>query len=641
MGRKDVLTGAVAIVIGLSIAVPVAGAVAQNAAGGRLAVPAVTPGYDARVESVAVARDVFPAASNCNHTGYLTYGIADLWLQHNPADANAKLASVSINQIGGTPKSCDPHIDQSRNNLALAYLIRAYSLYNATSSYFPGRLTAAAENNLVAQMWAYARPYARIAEAPNTWNIYDSENHDAEAKSFYFLAAQIFSHRADYRGREYADKSTVAQQYKAWHDHWSNYFDERAKKGLFIEKGSPGYHGYTLQAILNIYNFADDPVLRQKAGMILDLDFAGYAQEEFNGVWGGPKSRSYPADGYDGATDSMTNMGNLLFGAGTTVPADNHVLMLATSGYQPPPVVESLATGHAAMGSYEIVTRRPGYGLTSVDTAPATLHDWHVNPTKSVLDYAYATPGYVIGTTELWPSDPHVAPSSQNRWQGITFDASSDARIYPQAAPSGTNVCNDAFMSIQDKNTLITEKRTTGKGITQVCADKATLVYFPASLDSIVERNGWLFVTEGANYVAIRPANGGYRWLTTAKNHAPKSQRFIQLTDKSAPLIFEAAGASAFSGPTQFQNDILGRPFTYAGGVLRYSPLDSTEFTFFHDTTKAPKVDNHLRAYAPTNVFDSPFMQSVWGSGKITIRNGALRATYDFSNPAAPVKSVS
>ncbi|MBI3532666.1 MAG: CoA transferase, partial [Burkholderiales bacterium] len=39
-------------------------------------------GYDSRVNSVIVARDVFPSSANCNHTGYLTYGIADLWLQH-------------------------------------------------------------------------------------------------------------------------------------------------------------------------------------------------------------------------------------------------------------------------------------------------------------------------------------------------------------------------------------------------------------------------------------------------------------------------------------------------------------------------------------------------------------------------------
>src|SRR4029079_13920207 len=52
--------------------------------------PAVSSGYDSRVNSVVVARDVFPSAANCNHTGYLTYGIADLWLHHSVADADNK-----------------------------------------------------------------------------------------------------------------------------------------------------------------------------------------------------------------------------------------------------------------------------------------------------------------------------------------------------------------------------------------------------------------------------------------------------------------------------------------------------------------------------------------------------------------------
>src|SRR4029077_10733920 len=134
----------------------------------------------------------------------------------------------------------------------------------------------------------------------------------------------------------------------------------------------------------------------------------------------------------------------------------------------------------------------------------------------------------------------------------------------------------------QDKNTLITEKRTVGKGFTTECAKKATLIFFAASLDNIVERSGWIFVTEGANYVAIRPVNGSYKWLTPAKNKAPMSQRFVRLNDKSATIIFQAARAAASSSPVEFQNQIIGRPLTYTGGVLRYTAPNATQLTFFH-----------------------------------------------------------
>ena len=517
----------------------------------------------------------------------------------------------------------------SRNNLMLGLLIRPYMLYNPTSSFFPSMLTATASDNLVALMWSYAHAFGKVSEAPDSWKLFDSENHDAQAESFYFLAAQIFKHIPAYRNRKYADGSTVDQQYKAWHDHWSNYFDERAKRGLFVEVGAPTYHGYTLEAILNIYNFADDPVLREKAGMILDLDFADYAQQELRNVWGGGRSRSYPDESYSGADDSMTFLGQILFGPTAPVAGNNHALVLATSGYNPPPVVLSLANGHAVLGSFADVTRRPGNGPRSFDQND----DWQVDPSASIVNYSYCTPDYIMGTAELKPGDTHIAPSSQNRWQGIMFNSSPGDRVYPQAAPSNVSPTNDAFHSVQSKNVLITEKRDYKK--------LPTLVYFPITLDNVVEHNGWLFVQEGASYLAVRPAIGTYHWLTAARNHASqRDERFIELSKATSPIIFEAARSASYSSFGAFQSRIVAKSFKMAGAVLNYTAVNGTKFTFFTDVTRGPKVDGKLVNYAPTNVFNSPFMQSVWGSGKITITNGALRASYDFSNSANPESSA-
>src|SRR5262249_48946887 len=160
--------------------------------------------------------------------------IATIQLGQEVADANARLASLKVTEIGDS-KACDSSADQSLNDLQLGLLIRPYMLYSSTSSVYPGRLTTAAENNLVAQIWAYAKKYSRVSQAPDTWKLYASENKDAQSESFYFLAAQIFMHRADYRDRKYDDGSTVAQQYNAWRTHWSNYLDECAKRGLFVE----------------------------------------------------------------------------------------------------------------------------------------------------------------------------------------------------------------------------------------------------------------------------------------------------------------------------------------------------------------------------------------------------------------------
>jgi hypothetical protein len=166
--------------------------------------PPTSTGYDDRVNQELVQRAVGAQPGSCNKTGDLSNAIATIQLGQEVADANARLAALKISEIGDG-KSCNPAADQSMNNLMLSMLIRPYELYGSTSSFYPGQLTTGAENNLVAQMWAYAKTYSHVARAADTWKLYGSENHDAQAESFYYLAAQIFSHRSDYRNRKYND----------------------------------------------------------------------------------------------------------------------------------------------------------------------------------------------------------------------------------------------------------------------------------------------------------------------------------------------------------------------------------------------------------------------------------------------------
>jgi hypothetical protein len=581
--------------------------------------PPSSSGFDDRVQTELQLRAVGSPAGSCNKTGDLTNAIATIQLGQEVADANARLAALKITQVGTECRL------NERNNLMLSLLVRPYELYYSGSSFFPGLLTTAAENNLVAQMWTFAHAFSKVGEAPNTWNLFDSENHDAQAESFYFLAAQIFKNRGDYKNRKYADGSTVAQQYTAWHDHWMHYFDERAKKGMFVEEAAPSYHGYVLDAILNIYNFAEDPVLRQKAGMILDIDFADFALQELQHVWGGAKSRSYVPSSYNGGTDDMTLLANLLYGP--TPTGDNHALMLASSGYYPPPVVTSMIENRAAMGAYGYVARRPGVGPSRFDTNG----DWNVNPDSSVLTYTYVTPQYVMGTAELQPGVKHVAPSRQNRWEGIIFDTTPGDRVYPQAGPPDFNPANDAFLSVQDKNVLITAKSP--------AINEPTYVYFSNTLDTLAEKRGWIFVKEGGAYLAVKPATGGYQWLTPAKNKAPnRNSRYIRLGKATAPIIFEAGTVATYPTLAAFQAKILGNKLVYNGNVSYTS--GGVHFAFFGDTSKPPQVNGEGPRYTTPYEFNSPFMSARFGSGKILIKNGNQSASYDFSHYGAPLKTV-
>ena len=171
--------------------------------------------------------------------------------------------------------------------------------------------------------------------------------------------------------------------------------------------------------------------------------------------------------------------------------------------------------------------------------------------------------------------------------------------------------------------------------------DQPTLVYFAASLDTLNEQSGWLFVQEGRAYLAVRPVGMGYTWLDPAKNKATAiDSRFIKLANAGAPIIFEAATVDQYATFDAFKSDILNNARTYAGGVLNYTASNGTTFTFSSSAT-TPLVNGAPINYAPPYLFDSPFMKSTWLSGKITITKGSLSATYDFSDPAHPVKVAS
>jgi hypothetical protein len=114
------------------------------------------------------------------------------------------------------------------------------------------------------------------------------------------LAAQFLRNIPTYANQKYDDGSTLAQQYEVRRDYFLKWFDERAKRGQFVEAASPSYQGDSIAAIFNIRDFAEDEVLRKKADMYLDLIYANIAEETLLTTRGGPKSRVKVGHEYEG-----------------------------------------------------------------------------------------------------------------------------------------------------------------------------------------------------------------------------------------------------------------------------------------------------------------------------------------------------
>lgn len=586
--------------------------------------PPTSTGYDTRIATTVNAHVNGPwppmsGGSDCiNTVGVVTYSMANLWLNKNVTAVNDRLVNTNIASL-----NCGSS-GQAIDTLWFNHLMRLYLLYNANSTYFPGRLRTDADRHIIEGIWNFMKAHAEFDRSSlsnsSIW-LGSSENHQAQTNTDMFLASQILKNDPAYATRRYDDGHSPTEYYNAYRAFWSKWFDERAKRGLWVEVGS-GYHGYTMDGIFNMYNFAEDPMIRTKAEMIIDLDFADVAQQDFNNNHGGGKSRIYKDDGdnFDGLNSSIGQIARVILGPGQQ-GVGNHVLFPATSGYYPPQVIADLA--HTTnKGNYEYVTRRPGVGVRSA-----------LDPSQSVLHYSYVTPNYILGTAILDRNEDYSAASGQNRWQGIIFNTTSDARVFTQVGPvDHTNTTQNGFYAVQKKGAMLTHKIGYDTLTTQI--------YFAQSLDQIDEDSGWLFVREGGSYLAVRPQTGSYSWLDPAKNNATdRSKRFIRLSDNLTPIIFEAANASDYGNNfTNFKNNIKDNARSYVSGVMNYTASDGTRLTLY-DSRTTPQINGGNVNFAPINVFGSVYMGSLWGSGKIDIQYGSHNASYDFSNTNNPIKT--
>ena len=144
-----------------------------------------------------------------------------------------------------------------------------------------------------------------------------------------------------------------------------------------------------------------------------------------------------------------------------------------------------------------------------------------------------------MGTAELKPGQTHIAPSSQNRWQGIIFNTGGRQRVYPQAGaverePDQRRVPLGAEQERADHREAALH-------------DEPTLVYFPrhastassrAAAGSSSQQGGGLRSRCGPRSAST---TGSRRRRTRRR---PPTQRFIALTNAASPIIFEAGRAA-------------------------------------------------------------------------------------------------
>jgi hypothetical protein len=125
------------------------------------------------------------------------------------------------------------------------------------------------------------------------------------------------------------------------------WLDEKLKFGM-NEWNSPGYYEEDLKGLFNLVDFCDDPLIRRRAAMVLDLLIFDLARFTHRGSFGVTSGRAYEKLGGDGSrwkTDgwrqSVGELIEVLFGTRGRFAHSGAVgaIYFATSSYAPPPVL--------------------------------------------------------------------------------------------------------------------------------------------------------------------------------------------------------------------------------------------------------------------------------------------------------------
>lgn len=520
---------------------------------------------------------------------------------------------------------------------------RIYWLYSSRSEHFPGRMSLAAENAILEMLWEWAGPVCRkeFADLDKVWWVWGSENHHLMAWVSFWGAAQIFEQHPDYKNRSYSDGTTPAEMAAAFDAYFKQYASERAAKGLLVEIASPTYAKYSLNTFYNLYDFADDPVLKQRMGMLLDLYWADWSIEQIDGVRGGSRHRSYAGR----ASNQQTGGAEAAwyhFGIGVEASKHPGTICAATTSWRPSPVVMALALDAENREPYAITSRRPGLSAGSEpmnymqDSGNPLYKERGINRLapegSSLLRTSWVTPDFIAGMSQVepLPREAWWAASAQNRWNGVIFAGHPTARIFTQRHKPKKGSVYNAEWGVQNKGVMILQRLRARKATGQ-------MIWFDHALER-VERDEWVFVDAPQAYAAVRIAKGGGVWRedSLAQRRDGKGRNelgeWLELNDVFSPIIIEVARKQDCASFAAFQSAILANKFSWVGKVVTYrSDFYDTTLTLPVTATEPALIDGEPVNYSPDFAYDSPFIQGEFGSGVITLRRGNFTQTLDFT----------
>lgn len=478
------------------------------------------------------------------------------------------------------------------------------------------------------------------------WRTYmpfrgDTENHWLLYYTSMYLMAQLW--RGDSGERWFNGKSSEEnlREAAAWIDSWMRLTTRRGQG----EYDCTHYLGVFLLPMSYLAAWAEDPVMKKRAEMMLDYLIADYAVENLDGIYVGSHARTDDKIVVEKWHSVAGDFGYLLFGLGPKPePMIGYALFYSVaSAYRPPAILEKIATDRSKpYVHYERKRTRNRW----------RFHDELHGP---VYKTTYVRREYAVGSDQ----GGILQPIQQHSWD-ITWavpDPRGVHNTFFTLHPYSSLYELQSYFSfgpdfgieevVRSKRTYDSpDKFLGGSPFEKIMQDEDTVIalysippgtrfphingFLSKDLDEFVEDpSGWFFLRGNRTLIAARPLaryalkpiqGGGQRLFSPYLNNG---------------VVVQAAAASEFSDLAAFRRAILALPLDH-----RLDPAPSVSFRSLRGRRleftygETPRVDGRPLDYENWPLFGGPFLEAAVDSEELLIKYGSERRRLDFRRNA-------
>ncbi|MDA9858593.1 hypothetical protein N9D23_10790 [Rubripirellula sp.] len=570
--------------------------------------------------------------------GETLWSLAALQLNEKVDLANARLLKrakdyIALNRADAETSDFKPEeaTETPWAYFALTDYVRILYLFHSHSPHSPGRLKPDTEAAMKEALWWWVKADSKLAltSPEHLMVLLGTENHDLIRRPNHYLVASLLMDDPAFRDRRFDDGHTAAEHAAAYQAFFREWPRQRAMTGLWIEMGSNTYQKYSWPALFNMHELAPDPVVRKQFGLLLDLSFIEEAQISVRGRRGGGRSRA--ANG----SNSFESYKNLLYAHADQPAGSSHSRVIETSQYQLPAAAILLDQGlFPAAKPFSIRNRVPG----ELETRGEDGKPQRIASASRLVNYAWRTPHYLLGSTLQNPRLEYAGISRQKRWCGLLFDDPTTATVeligvLIEQTRGGRP--QHSFWSVQHENVLLLQRIARRKERGSYSTGEIRIQFDVPGLE-ILDKHGWIFVSNGKSFAGVKFIDGGHRWDETRSIASPAQFNGPGDTNR---ILLHAGDISIHGSFAHFQTRLLGNPLKvtpkmvdYRFGeererieMFRYNPAEAAAF-------KLPRINGSPIDLTPTAVFQSPYLNSDSQSDRVTVTVGPIRRVMRFAS---------